>query len=155
MASVGYRSTGIGEIGLIRELWTELNAYHRDRAGVFQGMYTRSSFDARNEYFETLAATGLLRLILAFDREDGRYIGYLVCSLSDEKTGEIESVFVREQYRAAGVGSTLVASALAWFDDHGSVRNRVSVADGNEDAFAFYRKFNFYRRLTVLEQKTD
>ena len=99
--------------------------------------------------------TGLLRLILAFDREDGMYIGYLVCSLSDEKTGEIESVFVREQYRAAGVGSTLVASALAWLDEHGSVRNRVSVADGNEDAFAFYRKFNFYRRLTVLEQKTD
>ena len=94
-------------------------------------MYLPSSFDARNEYFETLAVTGLLRLILAFDREDGRYIGYLVCSLSDEKTGKSSPSFVREQYRAAGVGIP-VASALAWFDEHGSVRNRISVADGNE-----------------------
>jgi diamine N-acetyltransferase len=73
----------------------------------------------------------------------------------DQQTGEIESVFVRERYRAMGVGSTLVASALAWLDEHGSVRNRVSVADGNEDVFAFYRKFHFYRRMTVLEQKRD
>jgi hypothetical protein len=68
MASVGYRSTDVGEIGLIRELWTELNVYHQDRAGVFQEVYAHRNFDTRKEYFETLAATGLLRLILAFDQ---------------------------------------------------------------------------------------
>ena len=153
MAPIEYRVTGIGEIGLIRELWTELNAYHRDRAGVFREHYNQTPFDTRKVYFEKLAVNGLFRLILASEREDGLIIGYIVSSLSAEHTGEIESVFVTGRYRGMGVGSVLVTMALAWLDEQGSVRNRVSVADGNEEAWTFYRKFSFYPRLTVLEQK--
>ena len=111
------------------------------------------SHQVKWQYFEKLAANGLFRLILASDRENGSVIGYIVSSLSAEHTGEIESVFVTERYRGIGVGSVLVTMALAWLDEHGSVRNRVSVADGNEEVWAFYRKFDFYPRLTVLEQK--
>lgn len=153
MAPIQYRVTDVGEIALIRELWNELNAYHRERAGVFREYYNQTSFDNRKEYFEKLAANGLFRLILASDREDGLIIGYIVSSLSAEQTGEIESVFVTGRYRGMGVGSVLVTMALAWLDEHGSVRNRVSVADGNEEALDFYRKFDFYPRMTVLEQK--
>ena len=34
-------------------------------------------------------------------------------------------------------------------------RARVSVGDGNEVAWVFYRKFGFYPRMTVLEQKKE
>ncbi|MGB9177302.1 MAG: hypothetical protein WCB46_11295 [Methanoregula sp.] len=40
-------------------------------------------------------------------------------------------------------------------DTIGMVGKRVSVGDGNAAAWAFYRKFGFYPRMTVLEQKTD
>ncbi|PKG31233.1 N-acetyltransferase, partial [Methanoregula sp.] len=50
-------------------------------------------------------------------------------------------------------GSELVSRALAWFREGHAQRIRVSVADGNEAAFAFYRKFGFFPRMTVLEQK--
>jgi diamine N-acetyltransferase len=155
MARIEYRVTEIGEIDLIRELWSELNAHHRERAGMFCDYYDRTTFVDRKEYFLKIAATGIVRVILALDKERGRVIGYIVCSLSVEHTGEIESVFVTEQYRRMGVGKGLVTLALTWLDGAGSVSNRVSVADGNEEAFAFYRKFNFYPRLTVLEQKKD
>jgi GNAT superfamily N-acetyltransferase len=78
-----------------------------------------------------------------------------VSSLSAEKAGEIESIFVEESYRAGGIGSTFLTRALAWLDENGSVRNRVSVSDGNEGVWDFYKKFGFYPRLTVLEQKRD
>jgi ribosomal protein S18 acetylase RimI-like enzyme len=153
MAPIEYFATGIGEVELIRDLWTELNAHHRDKAGMFRDYYDRTTFETRKVYFLKIATTGIVRLFLASDRENGRVIGYLVCSLSSEHTGEIESVFVTERYRCAGVGSTLITLALSWLDGAGSERNRVSVADGNEEAFAFYRKFDFYPRMTVLEQK--
>jgi GNAT superfamily N-acetyltransferase len=110
-------------------------------------------FEDRKIFFERLAGTGSLRVDLAVDPETGRYIGYCVSSLSREKTGEIESIFVEERYRNLGVGSHLITRALGWLNAGGSVRNRVSVGDGNEDAFGFYQKFGFFPRMTVLEQR--
>jgi ribosomal protein S18 acetylase RimI-like enzyme len=40
-------------------------------------------------------------------------------------------------------------------DSCGAERKRVSVGNGNEAAWAFYKKFGFYPRMTILEQKTD
>jgi ribosomal protein S18 acetylase RimI-like enzyme len=78
-----------------------------------------------------------------------------VSSLSPERGGEIESIFILERYRSLGIGSTLVNRALAWFSENCTVRNRVSVSDGNEAAEGFYKKFGFYPRMTVLEQKNS
>lgn len=69
--------------------------------------------------------------------------------------GEVESLFVEPAYRSEGIGTVLVTRGLAWMNSIGAVRKRVSVGDGNETAWAFYRKFGFYPRMTVLEQKTD
>jgi ribosomal protein S18 acetylase RimI-like enzyme len=70
-----------------------------------------------------------------------------------EITGEIDSIFVDDAYRSCGIGSTLVSRALGWLDENGSTRNRVSVSEGNESVWNFYKKFKFYPRMTVLEQK--
>ncbi len=85
----------------------------------------------------------------------GQYIGYCVTSLSPEKTGEIESIFVEEEYRALGIGPALVTRALAWLNENGSVRNRVPVCDGNEEVWNFYKKFGFHLRMMVLEQMNE
>ncbi len=45
--------------------------------------------------------------------------------------------------------------ALVWMDECGATRKRVSVGDGNEEAWKFYEKFGFYPRMTILEQKTE
>ena len=99
--------------------------------------------------------TGSLRIDLARDPETGRHVGYCVSSLSEEMAGEIESIYIEAGYRSRGIGTALMERTLTWLDAGGSVRNRVSVADGNEGAFGFYRKFGFSPRLTVLEQTRE
>ena len=81
--------------------------------------------------------------------------GITLVSYRQEKAGEVESLFVDKTYRSAGIGTALVTRGLAWMDSCGVVRKRVSVGCGNEDTGAFYRKFGFYPRMTVIEQKTD
>lgn len=152
---VEYRSTDIIEIELIRPLWIQLNEHHHANARAFRKVYEDWTFENRKAYFCKLAETGPFRVDLAFDPEAVRYVGYCVSSLSQDRTGEIESIFIEEAYRAHGIGSALMTRALAWFDMNGSVRNRVSVADGNKDAFPFYGKFGFLPRMTVLEQKKE
>ena len=155
MPPIECRSTDIKEIELIRPLWVQLNDHHHAMARVFRNHYEQWTFEDRKAYFEKVAAAGSLKLDLAFDSQRDRCVGYCVCSLSKEKTGEIESIFVDDAYRSQGIGTALVTRALAWLDMNGSVKNRVPVADGNEVAWDFYKKFGFYPRMMVLEQKKE
>jgi len=156
MSRIEYRTTDINEIDLIRPLWIRLNDYLLGKAGKFRSHYEQMTFDERKAYFEKVAAAGSLHLDLAFDPQaGGKYVGYCVSSLSQEKTGEIESVFVEEEFRSRDIGSALVIRALAWFDEKGSVRNRVAAGAGNEGVANFYKKFGFYPRMMVLEQKRE
>jgi ribosomal protein S18 acetylase RimI-like enzyme len=152
---IEYHTKDIVGIDLIRPLWDQLNEHHRKTARVFKSTYMQWIFEDRKAYFGKVAGNGPFRIDLAFDPVQRRNIGYCVSSLSPDKTGEIESVYVEEGFRSQGIGTVLVTKALAWLNENGSVCNRVSVADGNEDAFPFYQKFGFYPRMTVLEQKKD
>jgi GNAT superfamily N-acetyltransferase len=113
------------------------------------------TFEDRKLHFRDLHESGQLRLDLAMDTTSGTYIGYCVSSVSAEMAVEVESLFVDKAYSSAGIGTALVTRELAWMDSCGVVRKRVSVGCGNEDTGAFYRKFGFYPRMTVIEQKTD
>ena len=147
---IEYHTTDIAGIEVIRPLWNRICEHHRIRARTFRAFFEQTTFDDRKAYFVRCAEAGDIRVDLASDR--GRCIAYCVTSLSTEHTGEIESPYVDETYRSQGIGTALMIQALAWLDENGSVENRVAVAEGNEEAFPFYRKFGFYPRRTVLEQ---
>jgi ribosomal protein S18 acetylase RimI-like enzyme len=154
MPTIEYRRTDIREIDCIRPLWFLLNEYMSTRTTNFSYHFEQMTFEKRKAYFEQVASAGSLCIDLAFDVGDrDRYVGYCVSSLSQEKTGEIESIYIDDAYRSSGIGSTLVTRALGWLEENGSTRNRVSVSEGNELAWNFYKKFRFYPRMTVLEQK--
>jgi diamine N-acetyltransferase len=154
MSSIEYRRTDIREIDCIRPLWRLLNEYMSTQTTNFTRHFEQMTFEKRKAYFEQVASAGSLRIDLAFDARDRDwYVGYCVSSLSKEKTGEIESIFVDNAYRSQGIGSALATRALGWLDENGSTRNRVSVSEGNESVWNFYKKFTFYPRMTVLEQK--
>ena len=155
MHSVAYRAAGIDEIDLIRPLWEQLNEHHHMKASFFRKHYERMTFGDRKLHFLRLHESGYLRIDLAQDTMTGDYIGYCVCSVSADKTGEVESLFVNATYRSAGIGTALVTRGLAWMDSLGTVMKRVSVGNGNEPAWMFYRKFGFYPRMMVLEQIPD
>ena len=151
--AVLYNIVGIAEIDRIRPLWEQLNDHHHANARAFRDVYSAWGFDDRKKNFKRLAATGQFRIDLASDPVSDRDIGYCVSSISADLDGEIESVFVEAGFRTQGIGSALVIRALQWFQEQGAARVRVSVADGNEGAFPFYRKFGFFPRMTVLERR--
>ncbi len=155
MVQTEYITTDENDLEKIRHLWVQLNEHHRERASHFRSHYEQMTFDDRKKFFETIAFTGLLRLDIARDPITYRLIGYCVSSVSPEKNGELESIFVEPDYRSHHIGTTLITRALAWMDAQGVRRKRVSVGNGNEDAWAFYRKFGFYPRMTILEQKRE
>ena len=47
MHAVAYRTTGIGEIELIRPLWVQLNEYHHTKASYFRTHYEGMTFEDR------------------------------------------------------------------------------------------------------------
>jgi GNAT superfamily N-acetyltransferase len=153
--SIEYSATDISEIRLIQPLWEQLNRHHHAGARAFREIYNRWTFGDRVAYFTKVAAAGPFRVDLARDPLTDRFVGYCISSVSPEGFGEIESVFVEPAYRSHGIGTTLMNNTLAWLNKHNPGRIRVAVADGNEDAFPFYRKFGFFPRMTVLERKTD
>ena len=79
-------------------------------------------------------------------------MGYCVSTISAVGTGEIDSLYVSEQFRGQGIGTTLVAEAMAWMDGCGVTTKIVVVAGGNEQACAFYERWGFFVRSTKLEQ---
>ncbi|MHB8165015.1 MAG: GNAT family N-acetyltransferase [Methanoregula sp.] len=152
MVQIEYITTDENDLEIIRHLWVQLNEHHHERASHFRPHYEQMTFDDRKTFFETIASTGLLRLDLARDPGTARIIGYCVSSISSENNGEIESVFVEPDYRRHDIGSDFISRAIAWMDYKDVKRKRVSIGDGNEETWQFYRKFGLYPRMTILEQ---
>jgi len=73
-----------------------------------------------------------------------------VSSIIDE-TGEIDSVFIKPEYRKKGVGNMLMEASLNWIKTNNVKLIRVAVSVGNEEVFGFYAKYGFKPRLTVLQ----
>ncbi|MDP3564988.1 MAG: GNAT family N-acetyltransferase [Methanoregula sp.] len=155
MARVDYITADEHDLEKIRHLWVQLNEHHHERASHFRLHYEQMNFGDRKAYFEKIASTGTLRLDLARDPVTDRFVGYCASSISSDNTGEIESIFVEPDYRSHHIGSRLISRALDGMDACGVWRKRVSIGDGNEEAWAFYRKFGFYPRMTILEQKKN
>jgi ribosomal protein S18 acetylase RimI-like enzyme len=155
VSAVVYRTTGVKEIDCIHPLWEDLNRYPGENTPHFRRHYERMTFEDRKEYFTKLDLTGLLHIDLALDTVTCKDVGYCLCSVSLEKSGSIESIFVHPSHRSKGIGTTLVNRGQVWMDSCGVLQKRVSVAAGNENALSFYGKFRFVPRMMVLEQISE
>jgi ribosomal protein S18 acetylase RimI-like enzyme len=66
---------------------------------------------------------------------------------------EITDVGVRAAHRRRGIGSALVARALAWIRERGVERVEVRVAHANAEGQAFWRAQGFGDLMDVLERR--
>ncbi|HSV42227.1 MAG TPA: GNAT family N-acetyltransferase, partial [Methanomassiliicoccales archaeon] len=83
----------------------------------------------------------------------GNDVGYCVSSVSDRSVGEVDSIYVKEEYRDAGIGGTLLDRAVDWIKEHPVKTILLSVTIGNEDAPRFYERHGFRPRTTIFEWK--
>ncbi len=66
---------------------------------------------------------------------------------------EVEGLYVREARRRAGLGRSLVESALAAVDPAGRLRVELAVARGNAGGSGFWRALGFEPVVDVLERR--
>lgn len=136
----------------IKVLWEALNSYHLGLSMNFRQHYQDMTFERRKADLLKKAASGKIRVDLAFDEDSSRNVGYCVSSINQERTGEIESIFVDAAYRGMGLGDSLMKKALHWMEKTDVVEKIVGVSIGNEQAWGFYARHGFLPRKAVLKQ---
>ncbi len=138
---------------MVAPLWKKLKEHHKARAlKVFVEYYNRMTWDLRKKELLEKSRNGAMRIDLAKDKDTGKLVGYCVSTISEKKQGEIESIFIEEGYRRAGIGDNFMKKVLSWMDGQSVNRKVVAVAAGNEEVFGFYGKYHFYPRLSILMQ---
>ncbi len=74
--------------------------------------------------------------------ENGETIGYITFSFSLD-CADIESVFVKKEFRGKGVASSLMEAAISKIKELGVNRIMLEVRESNFAAAALYKKFGF------------
>jgi ribosomal protein S18 acetylase RimI-like enzyme len=134
------------EIGSIKTLWESLNAYHLVKSTHFKSHFSKFTFEMRMEDLNKRD-----HLVVYVAEDNNERIGYCIASV-DGLVGEIDSLFVKNEYRKQGVGEEVMTRALKWLEEQNCKTIRVSIAEGNESALNFYRKFGFAERLIVMQR---
>lgn len=159
--NISYNEINEDQIDLIKPLWEKLRDHHHKLSLHFPERYNEFSFKKRKEKLLKKSENGLLRLDMVWDKDKEHYIGYCISSISNESlveidsrmSGEVDSIFLEEEYRSSGIGDSLMKRALHWMDKKGVETKRVVVAIGNEDLLSFYEQYDFFPRHLILEQK--
>ena len=108
-----------------------------------------------NEHFSRLVSGAHSVCLLA--EMDGETVGYLVgyamdaTNLRPVKRAELESMFVREEFRGQGVGAALANEFMNWSKKEGAQRISVTAYAANEKAIEFYKGLGFEPRNLSLE----
>ena len=135
----------INEIHKIKPLWELLNKTHHDNSSHWKSHFSGQTFEKRFQKLTCYKDVLILTAVV-----DNEIIGYSFSTVKD-KTGELDSIFVKDQYRKSGVGQKLIEQTLAWFEAQQTDEIVVEVAEGNESVFAFYETIGFRKSMTKLK----
>ena len=150
---IEYTETDEQGLDLTYDLRQKIIEYHKARSPkYFYERYAGMDVGRGNKLLLEKVVKGGIRVDLARDADTGELVGYCISSVSKDRQGEIESIYIEPDYRGSGIGDNLMKRALRWMDEHSVTKKVLGVGAGNEDVFAFYSRYNFYPRTTILEQ---
>ena len=141
-------------LDLVQPLWEKLNNHHQLHSSYFPDKFRQQTFNARKRKF--INDNNLdLKIDLVRDKEINAYIGYCISTVNKDGIGEIDSLFIEKAYRKYGLGDQLMKRALEWLDRMEVKTKIIGVAEGNEAAVEFYKRYGFFTRRIILEQKNS
>jgi diamine N-acetyltransferase len=136
-------------IGSIKGLWIKLNDIHAMNSVHFKRHFDSMSFEKRMEKILGMAESDVNIQILA---HGDRVTGYCIATKHPDGTGEIDSLYIEEDFRGRQWGETMASRSIAWLEDAGCGKIVAAVACGNERVLPFYMKLGLFPRLMYLEQ---
>ena len=150
--SISYIELDSDQIDSIRSLWEKLRDHHRELSPYFPERYVELTFQERKGDLLKKSKSGILRIDAAYDETAEQYIGYCISSISDEKIGEVDSIYLDKKYRSSGIGDAFMKRSLDWMDQNNVETKRIMIAAGNENTLAFYSRYKFFPKHIILEQ---
>jgi ribosomal protein S18 acetylase RimI-like enzyme len=89
-----------------------------------------------------------IQLVYTSNHEDA--IGFCITSLSSDRIGEVEALYVVDKYQGNNLGTKLLQNSLQWLEENNALEQKLIVAAGNEQVFSFYEKFDFSHGYTTF-----
>jgi ribosomal protein S18 acetylase RimI-like enzyme len=132
-------------------LWQELRRHHAELAPQWSVDLQSLSFADRKAEFLNKSPGGLLVLLA---RRDDLTIGYCVCTISADRHGDIDSIYVSADYRSQGVGRRLISRAMTWLCEQKVKSINLDVLIGNERALKLYESLGFRTRTLRMRHVT-
>jgi ribosomal protein S18 acetylase RimI-like enzyme len=74
---------------------------------------------------------------------------YSISTALGGKAGVLEDMIINEKYRAKGIGSELLESAIRFAKENNCLRLTLLTDFNNETAIEFYKKFGFYKSQMI------
>lgn len=139
----------LDEIG---PLWQKLNEQHGRDSTHFADWFAKRCFEERKA--DLLENKTAFRAETARENVTGRLIGYCISTIDRKQVGEIDSIYIEPGFRGRGIGDVFMRRALEWMDSRAVRSKAISVAEGNERVFTFYKRYGFYPRVSTLMQKS-
>ena len=154
MSVVSYRLAEEGDLPAVRELWGQLDAFHRELGLAFPHPQDaqekwQASFErtlGRFSHLWVAEQSGQIQaFLLARTKQSPGYLG-------SQQVGEISDLFVSEALRGQGVGEELVRLAMQHFDAVGLHSVEVQIQGGNDRGLKFWREQGFDLDLTQVRR---
>jgi ribosomal protein S18 acetylase RimI-like enzyme len=136
----------------IQVLWEGLNEHHESISSHFKEDFRSFTFSQRKANLLKKHQDGEILVEIAKDRDQP--VGYVISSITKDQLGEIDSIFVKDEYRGQAIGAELMNRALSWLESRNADMLIVEVAVGNEAAYEFYTRYGLYPQTTILKRKT-
>jgi GNAT superfamily N-acetyltransferase len=138
----------------IKPMWEALRDHHANGSKFFSDQMRSTTFDFRRKRFEQCASTNGLLIELIWHGPSDLDVGCAISSVEEEDGqlwGCLESLYVVPEFRGRQIGSLLTRRSLDWIRNRHCERITLSVAEGNESVYNFYRKFGFEVRHSSME----
>ncbi len=133
------------DIDKIKHLWELLNRTYLKNSNYWKNHFSKQTFEKR---FGKLLKAEHVYILVAINKNE--IVAYSFASIK-KSIGEINSIFVKNEYRKKEIGKKLVSQAIEWMKKQNVSQVVVSVAEGNENVFPFYERLGFKKNMTMLK----
>jgi len=162
--SITVRKAALADVPDLVQMWTEFSREHErmvvKKTRPFREFYVRRGDIAERveRYFRKNTRSRNWGFFVA--ENGGRSVGYMSVTIKKnppvyeiDRIGYIDDIYIRKQYRGAGLSSRFKDIAIEWFRSEGLKHVSLNVAPENSHARHIYRGWGFLDFQTEMRMK--
>ena len=141
MEAINIKKGGVELLNEIKETWEMLNKHHEEKSLNFKDRFANFNFHEREKDLIKKTETGEILVLIPFI--GNKKAGHCVSSHNNNGKGEIETLYIKNEFRKYGLGKLMMEKSLKWLKESDVNNIDILVAAGNEEVLPFYERFGF------------